>query len=428
MILQKFHAAFDFGIAETKQGYTKVTSKNIFSQEAGFGFVPFPDVQIQDKDCGGSALLRDFCYSTQPGIPLQFDVLVPRNGTYHVKLTIFNPEQSNSITVLSESRRFMLTEKQLSAGEILTCEFTANVCDFHMNGDAYTKKDRLNIAILGTCPQINTLEITQIDVPTIYMAGDSTVTDQKADYPYHPSSTYCGWGQMLGQFLHPGIAVSNHAQSGSTTQAFKECNWNVVKERLKPGDFLFVEFGHNDQKIETLDAFGGYAENLRFYVRESRALGAVPVLCTSINRILFQENGTLMNLLGDYGEAVRQVGREMEVPVIDLLRRTTEFFETVGPVDSWNYFWGDGENRDYTHTNDIGGNVVARFAAQEIIKNRIHPICDLIKTEQINVPIPPRSEAAQNTAKDLNPIHNVGLVNLPKQTALQDIDKDISDL
>jgi lysophospholipase L1-like esterase len=425
---QKFHAAFDFGSGPAEQGYTKVSSKDLFSEEAGFGFVPLEGIEIQDANQDGSALLRDFCYSRLSGVPLQFDVRVPHNGTYHVKLTFFNPEKSSTLTVLSESRRFMLTDQHLPAGEVLTCEFTANVCDFHMNGDDYTKKDRLNIAILGTSPQINALEITEVDVPTIYMAGDSTVTDQKAEYPYHPSSTYCGWGQMLGQFLHQGIAVSNHAQSGSTTQDFKECNWNVVKERLKPGDFLFVEFGHNDQKIEALDAFGGYAENLRFFVREARALGAVPVLCTSINRILFQEDGTLMNLLGDYGEAVRQVGRELDVPVIDLLQRTTEFFETVGPVDSWNYFWGDGKNRDYTHTNDIGGNVIARFAAQEIIKNKIHPVCDLIKADQISVPIPPRSEAAHNTSKDLNPISNVGLVNLPKQTSLQDIDKDISDL
>jgi lysophospholipase L1-like esterase len=272
---------------------------------------------------------------------------------------------------------------------------------------------------------VSTVEIEKTDAPTIYFAGDSTVTDQPAEYPYNPSSTYCGWGQMLGGLLKSGIAVSNHAQSGSTTQEFKECNWLVVKERLKKGDMLFVEFGHNDQKIDSLDAFGGYAENLRYYVGEARSVGAFPVICSPINRIIFQSDGTLLNLLGDYRNAAKQVADELNVPFVDMWSKTTEYFEADGAQHSWSWFWGDGENRDYTHTNDLGGALVAQLGAQEITQKKIAPVCEFVKTELIDVRLPQRSEtAAVDSSAEMSHLATIGLVNVPKG-AIPDIDKDI---
>ena len=93
-------------------------------------------------------------------------------------------------------------------------------------------------------------------------------------------------------------------------------------------------------------------------------------------------------MLGDYRTAVKNVCDEMNVPFIDLWSRTTEFFEAAGAVKAWDYFWGNGTDRDYTHTNDIGGNIVARFVANEMIKNNVQPIADLIKKDMINVEMP----------------------------------------
>jgi hypothetical protein len=116
----------------------------------------------------------------------------------------------------------------------------------------------------------------------------------------------------------------------------------------------------------------------------------------------------------------------MDVPCIDLWSRTTEFFEAVGATDAWGYFWGDGTDRDYTHTNDIGGRIVAQFAADEIIKNNVMPIADLIKNDMISVEIPEKSAAqSPQNSKELQHIKTIGLVNLPTST-LADLDKDIS--
>lgn len=409
---------FNFGKTPI-DGYTSVSPSDDYTSEKGYGFIHVCHIspELSQRDTYTTCARTD--------IPVGFDFYTGANGTYNVRITANGAD--GKMTVLSESRRFMYTDCEIKSGETAVFEFTVNVCDIHKHGAEYVKKDRLNLMFMGNVI-ISTIEIEKTDAPTIYFAGDSTVTDQPAEYPYNPSSTYCGWGQMLGGLLKKGIAVSNHAQSGSTTQEFKECNWLVVKERLKKGDMLFVEFGHNDQKVESLDAFGGYANNLRYYVNEARNVGAYPVLCSPINRIIFEEDGTLLNLLGDYRNAVKQVADEMNVPFIDMWSKTTEYFEADGPVHSWSWFWGDGENRDYTHTNDLGGALVAKFGAQEIVDKKIKPVCDFVKTELISVELPKREKTdAVNSSKEMSHLTTIGLVNVPKG-AIPDIDKDITNI
>ena len=198
---------------------------------------------------------------------------------------------------------------------------------------------------------------------------------------------------------------------------------------VKNGEFLIIEFGHNDQKIDTLDAFGGYTENLKYFVNFVREKGANPIICSPINRIIFQEDGTLLNLLGDYRTAVKNVCDEMNVPFIDLWSRTTEFFEAAGAVKAWDYFWGNGTDRDYTHTNDIGGNIVARFVANEMIKNNVQPIADLIKKDMINVEMPKHDSSVKpQNSKEIEHLKTIGLVNVPKASELADLDKDITNI
>lgn len=409
---------FNFG--ETpRDGFVSVSAEDMYTKEKGYGYVRACGIEPKTERHG----LYTTCARTD--VPVRFDVYTGENGTYNVRITAEGAD--GKMTVFSESRRFMYTDYEIRKDETTVLEFTVNVCDSHKNGEEYVKKDSLSLMFMGNVV-ISTVEIEKTDAPTIYFAGDSTVTDQPAEYPYNPSSAYCGWGQMLGGLLKKGIAVSNHAQSGSTTQEFKECNWLVVKERLKKGDMLFVEFGHNDQKNETLDAFGGYADNLRYYVNEARRVGAYPVLCSPINRIIFQEDGTLLNLLGDYRNAVAQVAAEMDVPFIDMWSKTTEYFEADGPVHAWSWFWGDGKNRDYTHTNDLGGALVAKFGAQEIAEKRIEPVCGFVKTELIKVEMPERKPAESvSSSKEMAHLATIGLVNVP-EGAIPDIDKDITNI
>ena len=359
--------------------------------------------------------------------PLHISTHVP-NGTYEVTVSV-TAHEDITFTILSQSRRFMVQDASLKKGETKDYIFNVSVCDYHKNNEEYTRVNGVMLDILCDGDFSAVSAVSPVDVPTIYIAGDSTVTDQPAEYPYNPSSTYCGWGQMLPQFLDTGIAVENHAQSGSTTADFMRVNFTAFCDKIKADDFLIVEFGHNDQKIETLDAFGGYTENLKYFINFAREKGAVPIISSPINRIIFQEDGTLLNLLGDYRNAVKNVCEEMNVPFLDLWSRTTEFFEAAGPVKAWDYFWGNGTDRDYTHTNDIGGNIVARFAADEMIKNAVSPISELVRKDMISVVMPEKdSNAKVQNSNELEHLKTIGLVNIPKSSVLADIDKDITNI
>lgn len=353
--------------------------------------------------------------------PLHISTPVP-NGTYEVTLTI-TAHGDITFTILSQSRRFMVQDEKMKKGEVHDFIFDVSVCDYHKNNEEYTEVKGVELYIMCDGDFSAVSAVSPVDVPVIYIAGDSTVTDQPAEYPYSPSSTYCGWGQMFPKLLNTGIAVENHAQSGSSTADFKNVNFTAFKDKIKKDDFLIVEFGHNDQKVDTLDAFGGYSENLRYFVNFAREKGAKPILVSPINRIIFKEDGSLLNLLGEYRNAVKKVCEEMNVPFIDLWTRTTEFFEASGPVKAWDYFWGNGTDRDYTHTNDIGGDIVSRLAADEIIKNNIQPIAELIKKDMKTVTVPKRSnDKAPHNSKELEHLKTIGLVNVP----LADLDKDIT--
>lgn len=353
--------------------------------------------------------------------PLHISTPVP-NGTYEVTLTI-TAHGDITFTILSQSRRFMVQDEKMKKGEVRDFIFDVSVCDYHKNNEEYTEVKGVELYIMCDGDFSAVSAVSPVDVPVIYIAGDSTVTDQPAEYPYSPSSTYCGWGQMFPKLLNTGIAVENHAQSGSSTADFKNINFTAFKDKIKKDDFLIVEFGHNDQKVDTLDAFGGYSENLRYFVNFAREKGAKPILVSPINRIIFKEDGSLLNLLGEYRNAVKKVCEEMNVPFIDLWTLTTEFFEASGPVKAWDYFWGNGTDRDYTHTNDIGGDIVSRLAADEIIKNNIQPIAELIKKDMKTVTVPKRSnDKAPHNSKELEHLKTIGLVNVP----LADLDKDIT--
>lgn len=403
--------------SEHKEGFTNITAKDVYDKKNGFGWL------------GGVCADERGAYQSKDGVPIEFKSYTGKNGTYNVKVTVTAVEENAKVSVLSQSRRFMCIDTPVAFGNEYSLKYSVCVCDVHMHGCDRQVWDSVNTMIMGNGIRLCSIEIEEKDMPVMYIAGDSTVTDQPAQYPYNPSSTFCGWGQMIGAFLKPGIAVSNHAQSGSTTEEFKSCNWNVIKERIKPGDMLFMEFGHNDQKIDTLDAFGGYRRNLIYYINEAKARGAYPVICSSINRIIFNPDGTLADLLGDYGRACEETAKEFGVPFVNMLGRTTEYFEAAGCVKAWDYFWGDGENRDYTHTNDTGGRLIAKMAANEIMQKNIIPAAAFIKEEEITYTIPDWEKSpVTDSSKELEHLAGIGLVNVPKGSAIPDIDKDIRNI
>src|SRR5205085_9144543 len=148
---------------------------------------------------------------------------------------------------------------------------------------------------------------------TVFRAGDSTVTDQ-------PNEPYAGWGQMLPRFFGRGVAVSNQAESGLALYSFqRQKRLDKILSMMKKGDYLFIQFGHNDQKDKSAGAgpFTSYKANLKKFVEAARSKGGIPVLVTPMERRRWEGN-ELKPTLGDYAEAVRQVGADEKVPVIDL--------------------------------------------------------------------------------------------------------------
>lgn len=391
-----FHKAFVFRVNHsdlvpnevTPAGAVPVTPEDWYSEPTGYGFVTAK--QLEEDEAlripeTGSGFLpggnSDFCgevlaarsasgYSgcraAAPEVPLYFRVCVPRSGNYHVTLTLCGLGQEKRISVFVERRRCVLWNAAVVEGTLLPVSFTANVCGIIPRGQKMEQEDRwLDFTLAGDGAFLVSVEITEApDTHTVFLAGDSTVTDQPADIPYSPEKSYCGWGQMLPAFLRKGIAVSNHAHSGLTTEAFfAEGHWTIVNREMKPGDYLFVQFGHNDQKQRTLSAYGGYAENLRKFVREAQKKGVHILLISPVSRALWNApGGTFNDLLARRAQACRAVAREMGVPFLDLHEWSMEFFLGQGRKEAARWF----HPGDRTHFNDFGAYVMAFLVAREL--------------------------------------------------------------
>jgi len=196
-----------------------------------------------------------------------------------------------------------------------------------------------------------------VHVPTIYLVGDSTVTD-------HWPGPGASWGQMLPRFFKPDVAVANHAKSGATLKSFlTELRLDKVLSTLAPGDWLMIQFDHNDQKKDRphtyVEAATTYRAYLRVYIAEARRRGAIPVLITSPERRNFDAHNQIVASLQDYPDAVRAVAREDSVALIDLNSMSKAFYEALGTERAVLAFRDDG--RDKTHHSDYGAYELARM-------------------------------------------------------------------
>ncbi|OFX33231.1 MAG: hypothetical protein A2W90_03445 [Bacteroidetes bacterium GWF2_42_66] len=209
----------------------------------------------------------------------------------------------------------------------------------------------------------------------VFTIGDSTMANKKAEV--FPET---GWGQVLYQFFDDQVVVHNHAMNGRSSKSFiDEGRWQVVLDSLQKGDYVFIQFGHNDQKIQSperyTEPFGGYTENLTKYITESRDKGAIPVLFTSIARRKFNEKGKLEDTHGDYPAAMRKLARKMDVPLVDLQKSTGKLVQSLGDEKSKSlYLWTEANDRfpegrkDNSHLCVDGARKFASLAVQELKK------------------------------------------------------------
>jgi DNA sulfur modification protein DndE len=210
--------------------------------------------------------------------------------------------------------------------------------------------------------------------PRLFLAGDSTMADKPLDLPER------GWGMVLPRFFKDPTLVRNHAVNGRSTRSFiDEGRWQAIADHLLEGDFVIIQFGHNDEKKEDparyTDPQTTFRENLRRFVRDVRAKKAWPVLATPVARRKFDASGVLTPTHGEYPDAVRAVAHEEQVPLLDLERATSAWLQEIGDQPSKKFFmWiqpgqyaglPDGRQDD-THFVEAGALHVAELAIAEM--------------------------------------------------------------
>lgn len=226
-------------------------------------------------------------------------------------------------------------------------------------------------------------------VITIHIAGDSTAATKEGDR--RPET---GWGEKIGALFNQNIRVVNHAVNGRSTKSFiEEGRLKKISEMLEPGDFLLIQFGHNDQKIDEergTKPFGDYQDNLEKFCQVALNKGANPILLTSVTRRDYLENGELnRHTLGEYPEAMISLAKKHSYPLLDIFSKSQDCLKKASKKDTKKYYLhlDVGEHPNYpegvvdnTHFNDSGAQLVSELIVEEIKNNSI-PLKKYLKEE-----------------------------------------------
>jgi lysophospholipase L1-like esterase len=352
---------FYFGKKAAPKNHISASQSTIYNDSMGYGFEPIK---------ADNALV--------------FSVKLAE-GNYKVTANVGDTEGGSTTTIRVENRRVMV-EKIQTQKDIKTVVFSVHVRDSLIHGTdkkvrlkprerAYFHWDnKLTFEFNGKNPKIQTLNIEKTpSVKTVFLAGNSTMVDQ-ADDPY------AAWGQMIPAFFNEQIAVANYAESGESASSFiSERRLEKVLSLMQKGDYLFIEFGHNDQKQKgaQFGAFTSFKRNLKVFITETRKKGGIPVLVTPANRRNFDSLGKIKNTLEDYPEAIRQLAKEDSVTLIDLHTMTKILYEAWGDPLSKKAFVIYPANTfpnqpkaldDNTHFNPFGAYQIARCIAKGIVE------------------------------------------------------------
>ncbi len=349
---------FDFGSGAVAPGYAGVRAETVFAQDRGYGFEP--GAAISDVDRGGADALRsDFATTTDPFF--RFSVVVPE-GNYRVTVTLGDPSGESITTVKAETRRLELEQVRTTAGQFETRSFLVNVRTAALSpgntlkldsrettpglGTSVTTTwdDKLTLQFSGAHPCVCGVEIERVeDAITVFLIGDSTVTDQA-------SEPYGTWGQMLARWFKPPVVIANHAESGETLKAFRmQGRWFKVMSEMKPGDYVFLQFGHNDlnqrghdgiwPRDDTLgDWVNTYSEAntdykwlLAAYAVEVKRRGGIPVIVSPMTKINMRTGELNTTGLGDYPKAAVEAAKLADVACIDLNAMSIDLATSLGP-------------------------------------------------------------------------------------------------
>ena len=342
---------FVFGEASKAPETIRVTSSDFYLPTQGYGFEPGAALSLADQ--GGLTSERAFLFSVQ----------VPE-GSNRVTVRLGGGKAASDTTIKAELRRLMVESAKTAPGEVTTRTFNVNVRTPQFgNGAKVRLKERelttefvnwdnkLTLEFNGPRPVVGSIELTPLsEVVTVYLLGDSTVCDQ-------PKEPWNSWGQMLPRFFAEGVVVANHAESGeSLRSSLGARRLDKVLSTLRPGDYLFIQYGHNDmkEKGEGVGAFTTYQADLGRFVAATRAAGGIPVLVTPMHRKSLDAAGKIQNTLGDYPAAVRALATKEHVALIDLHAMSGRLYEALGPAQIGAAF------QDGTHHNNYGSYELAK--------------------------------------------------------------------
>jgi lysophospholipase L1-like esterase len=206
---------------------------------------------------------------------------------------------------------------------------------------------------------------------TLFIAGDSTAAQKYAD-----ARPETGWGMAAPFFLHSALVVSNHAVNGRSSKSFvDEGRLDVVLEAIRPGDFLLIQFAHNDEKTADptryTEPWSTYQDHLRMYVEGARARGARPVLATAVERRRFDAAGNALPTHGEYPAAMRALAAEEQVALLDVQALSLALWQELGVEETKKYFNWTAAEQDNTHFNPPGAIEVARLVMRELLRTRV---------------------------------------------------------
>ncbi len=310
-----------------------------------------------------------------------FSVAV-EEGTYEVTVPIGTSKTPAAFTIWSESRQLIRGPFLAKESETTFTTFTVNVrtpeltpppphapgaeaVELNPRERSLRRWDhKLSFTIQGDINLVDTVMIRArlprpFHPPTLYLLGDSTVTDQQG-------GDYASWGQMMPRMFNEMVAVANHAESGETMKSFLFSNrLNKVLSTLQAGDTVLIQFGHNDSKSQWPQTYAEphstYPAYLHAYIAEIRLRGATPVLVTSPERRNFTADGHIKLTHGDYPAAVRAVAASEHVALIDLNLTSIALYEALGPQRAPLAFANHG--KDGTHHNAYGAYQLALAVA-----------------------------------------------------------------